>query len=58
MGLQKPDKKKGQTGEIELKESRKLKLMKRKTLNILSVLFGLLLINGGLNKFLDYMSAP
>lgn len=32
--------------------------MKRKILNILSVLFGLLLINGGLNKFLNYMPVP
>jgi len=32
--------------------------MKRKILNILSVLFGLLLINGGLNKYLNYMPVP
>ncbi|HYK76809.1 MAG TPA: DoxX family membrane protein [Daejeonella sp.] len=32
--------------------------MKRKILNVLSVLFGLLLINGGLNKFLNYMPVP
>ncbi len=32
--------------------------MKQKILNILSVLFGLLLINGGLNKFLNYMPVP
>ncbi len=32
--------------------------MKRKILNVLSVIFGLLLINGGLNKFLNYMPVP
>jgi putative oxidoreductase len=32
--------------------------MKRKILTVLSVLFGLLLINGGLNKFLNYMPVP
>lgn len=32
--------------------------MKSKILNILSVLFGLLLINGGLDKFLHYMPVP
>lgn len=32
--------------------------MKRKILNILSVLFGLLLINGGLDKFFHYMPVP
>ncbi len=32
--------------------------MKKKFLNILSVLFGLLLINGGLNKFFHYMPTP
>lgn len=32
--------------------------MKKIILNILSVLFGLLLINGGLNKFLNYMPVP
>jgi putative oxidoreductase len=32
--------------------------MKNKILNILSAIFGLLLINGGLNKFLNYMPVP
>ncbi len=32
--------------------------MKSKILNILSILFGLLLINGGLNKFFNYMPVP
>jgi len=32
--------------------------MKRKILQVLSVIFGLLLINGGLNKFLNYMPVP
>lgn len=32
--------------------------MKQKILNVLSVLFGLLLLNGGLNKFFNYMPAP
>lgn len=32
--------------------------MKNKILNVLSILFGLLLINGGLNKFLNYMPVP
>lgn len=32
--------------------------MKQKFLNVLSVLFGLLLINGGLNKFFNYMPVP
>lgn len=32
--------------------------MKKKILNILSVLLGLLLMNGGLNKFFDYMPVP
>lgn len=32
--------------------------MKNKILNILSILFGLLLINGGLDKFLHYMPVP
>ena len=32
--------------------------MKRKVLNILSVLLGLLLLNGGLNKFFNYMPVP
>ncbi|RQP19730.1 DoxX family protein [Parapedobacter defluvii] len=32
--------------------------MKRKILNVLSVLFGLLLMNGGLSKFFNYMPAP
>ncbi len=32
--------------------------MKNKILTGLSVLFGLLLINGGLNKFLNYMPVP
>ena len=32
--------------------------MKHKILNILSILYGLLLINGGLNKFFFYMPIP
>ena len=32
--------------------------MKQKIFNGLSILFGLLLINGGLNKFLNYMPVP
>lgn len=32
--------------------------MKNKILTVLSVIFGLLLINGGLNKFLNYMPTP
>ncbi len=32
--------------------------MKKKILNILSALFGLLLINSGLNKFLNYIPVP
>jgi len=32
--------------------------MKRKILNVLSTIFGLLLINGGLEKFLHYMPTP
>lgn len=32
--------------------------MKQKILNVISVLFSLLLINGGLNKFLNYMPVP
>ncbi|SEL75130.1 DoxX family protein [Parapedobacter koreensis] len=32
--------------------------MKRTVLTVLSVLFGLLLINGGLNKFFNYMPVP
>ncbi len=32
--------------------------MKQKILNGLSILFGLLLINGGLDKFLHYMPVP
>lgn len=32
--------------------------MKRKILNVLSVLFGLLLMNGGLSKFFHYMPVP
>lgn len=32
--------------------------MKNKIFNIVSVIFSLLLINGGLNKFLNYMPAP
>lgn len=32
--------------------------MKSKILNVLTVIFGLLLINGGLNKFLHYMPTP
>lgn len=32
--------------------------MKKVILNILSVLFGLLFVNAGLNKFLNYMPVP
>ncbi len=32
--------------------------MKKKILNVLSVLFGLLLMNGGLSKFFNYMPVP
>jgi hypothetical protein len=32
--------------------------MKNKIFNIVSVLFGLLLINGGLNKFFNYLPVP
>lgn len=32
--------------------------MKRKILNILAVLLGLLFLNGGLNKFFNYMPVP
>jgi len=32
--------------------------MKTKILNLISIIFGLLLINGGLNIFLNYMPAP
>lgn len=32
--------------------------MKQKVFNILSVIFGLLLINGGLDKFFHYMPVP
>lgn len=32
--------------------------MKTKILNILSILFGLLLMNGGLSKFFNYMPTP
>lgn len=32
--------------------------MKNKILNILSIVFGLLLINGGLAKFFNYMPTP
>lgn len=32
--------------------------MKQRILNILSILFSLLLINGGLNKFFNYMPVP
>jgi len=32
--------------------------MKKKILFVLSLLFGLLFINGGLNKFLNYMPVP
>jgi len=32
--------------------------MKKKALNVLSAIFGILLINGGLNKFLNYMPIP
>jgi putative oxidoreductase len=32
--------------------------MKKKVLNVLSVIFGLLLLNGGLSKFFNYMPVP
>lgn len=32
--------------------------MKNKVLTVLSAIFGLLLINGGLNKFLNYIPTP
>ena|SRR5690554_1516150 len=32
--------------------------MKQKFLTVLSVLFGLMMLNGGLNKFFNYMPAP
>jgi len=32
--------------------------MKQKILTVVSVVFGLLLINGGLNKFLNFMPTP
>ncbi|MFA7445579.1 MAG: DoxX family protein [Flavobacteriaceae bacterium] len=32
--------------------------MKQKILNVISILFALLLINGGLNKFFNYMPTP
>ncbi len=32
--------------------------MKQKILNVLSILFGLLLLNGGLSKFFSYMPPP
>lgn len=32
--------------------------MKKKILNVLSVIFGLLLLNGGLSKFFNYMPVP
>lgn len=32
--------------------------MKNKVFNVVSVIFGLLLMNGGLNKFLNYMPVP
>lgn len=32
--------------------------MKKKIFNVVSILFGLLLINGGLNKFFNYMPVP
>ncbi|MFI8378660.1 MauE/DoxX family redox-associated membrane protein [Leeuwenhoekiella sp. NPDC079379] len=32
--------------------------MKRKIINIVCILFGLLFINSGLNKFFDYMPMP
>lgn len=32
--------------------------MKQKILNILSILFGLMMLNGGFNKFLNYMPVP
>lgn len=45
-----------------LNEARHQKLidttMKKKILNVLSILFGLLLINGGLDKFFHYMPIP
>lgn len=33
-------------------------VMKRKILNVLSAIFGLFLINGGLDKFFHYMPTP
>src|SRR5690606_4006157 len=32
--------------------------MKQKILTVLSVLFGLMMLNGGINKFFNYMPAP
>ncbi|WP_439481031.1 DoxX family membrane protein [Cyclobacterium plantarum] len=32
--------------------------MKQKAYNVIAVLFGLLLMNGGLNKFFNYMPVP
>lgn len=32
--------------------------MKQKILNVLSIIFGLLLLNGGLSKFFNYMPVP
>ncbi|MBD3627448.1 DoxX family membrane protein [Cyclobacterium sp.] len=32
--------------------------MKQKAYNVISILFGLLLMNGGLNKFFNYMPVP
>lgn len=32
--------------------------MQRKILNVLSIIFGLLLLNGGINKFFNYMPVP
>lgn len=38
--------------------TKKAKTMKNKIFNVVSILFGLLLINGGLNKFFNYMPVP
>lgn len=36
----------------------KIKIMKRKILLVVSILFGLMFINSGLNKFFNYMPMP
>jgi uncharacterized membrane protein YphA (DoxX/SURF4 family) len=36
----------------------KLKIMKKKILFVVSLLFGLMFINAGLNKFFNYMPVP